>query len=317
MRRLSVISTLLSVAGLEAAPDRRVAVFDFEFATVKDRVSVDTGERIDLGRGIADLLMTRLIGTGQLTVIDRKSLDKLLAEQNVSNSDRFDAVAAARLGRLLGVDAIVVGSVTAFGRDDRRKNYGAFIRRIPGVGSHIPDDIDLSTREEKSVIEMNYRMVRVETGEAMVGGVVRGEAKRTSNGSSSAGGSGGSRHSNAAGNFEQTVIGEAVRDAVEKIEQQLNAQAARMQPKAQAVNGEVLSAAKGRIVINVGTKQGLVVGDRLRIEQVTFQGADSSGKHVKLTEAVGYVTLTLVNEEASVGTFAGGGEPRKSDLVKR
>ena len=317
MRELLLTAFLLSASGLEAAPGRRVAVLDFEFATVKDRVSAYAGERIDLGRGAADLLMTRLIGTGHLTVIDRKSLDKLLVEQNLSNSDRFDAIAATRLGRLLGVDAIVVGSFTAFGRDDRGKDYGGWMRRIPGVGSRIPSDIDFRTREEKAVIELNYRMVSVETGEAIVGGIVRGESKRTSNSLNGSGYGGGSRSGGNATNFEQTLIGESVRDAVDKIALQLNAQAASIQPATRPVTGEVLSFSNGRVVINIGAKQGVAVGDRLRVEQVTFQGTDSSGKHVRLAESAGYVTLTLVNDEASMGTFSGEGEPRKGDAVNR
>ena len=57
-------------------------------------------------------------------MIERKQLDKILAEQNFSNSDRADPNSAAKIARILGVDAIIVGSITQFGRDDKSTNVG-------------------------------------------------------------------------------------------------------------------------------------------------------------------------------------------------
>ena len=58
------------------------------------------------------------------SVIERKELDKILAEQNFSNSDRADPQRAAKIGRMLGVDAIIIGSITQFGRDDKSTDIG-------------------------------------------------------------------------------------------------------------------------------------------------------------------------------------------------
>jgi curli biogenesis system outer membrane secretion channel CsgG len=58
-----------------------------------------------------------LVRDGTYSVIERKAMDKILAEQNFSNSDRGNPASAAKLGKLLGVDAIIVGSVTQFDND--------------------------------------------------------------------------------------------------------------------------------------------------------------------------------------------------------
>ena len=58
-----------------------------------------------LGKAVADMLINRLVQTATVTVIERAAIDKLLAEQNLTNSDRTDALTAAKLGRVLGVDA--------------------------------------------------------------------------------------------------------------------------------------------------------------------------------------------------------------------
>src|SRR5215471_6933109 len=88
----------------------RVAILDFEYATVYRDVQLIFGQNIDVGKGI-----TNLVKDGSYSVIERKALDKILAEQNFSNSNRADATSAAKIGKMLGVDAIIVGSVTQFG----------------------------------------------------------------------------------------------------------------------------------------------------------------------------------------------------------
>ena len=61
---------------------------------------------------------------GVYSVIERNAIDKILAEQNFSNSDRANPDTAAKIGRILGVDAIIIGSITQFGRDDKNRSIG-------------------------------------------------------------------------------------------------------------------------------------------------------------------------------------------------
>ena len=49
----------------------------------------------------------------------RAAIDKLIAEQNFSNSDRADPVTAAKIGRILGVDAIILGTITHYDYEDK------------------------------------------------------------------------------------------------------------------------------------------------------------------------------------------------------
>lgn len=64
---------------------------NFDYATVHSSVLSIWGADQDIGKGIADILVDKLVNTGQYSVIERKMLDKILAEQNFSNSDRADA----------------------------------------------------------------------------------------------------------------------------------------------------------------------------------------------------------------------------------
>ena len=123
MRRIIFASLLLASAAF-AQDKKRVAVMNFEYGTVQTGVAGIFGTNVDVGKGIADMLVDRLVTDGTYSVIERKALDKLIAEQNFSNSDRADPSSAARIGKLLGVNAIIIGSITQFGRDDKSTAVG-------------------------------------------------------------------------------------------------------------------------------------------------------------------------------------------------
>ena len=71
---------------------------NFDYATVQSSVAALFGTNQDIGKGIADMLVDRLVNDGTYSVIERKELDKILAEQNFSNSDRADPSSAAKIG---------------------------------------------------------------------------------------------------------------------------------------------------------------------------------------------------------------------------
>src|SRR5215471_14911057 len=106
------------------AQKKRVAVLDFDYGTVQSYVSSIYGSNQDVGKGITDMLVEKLVKDGKYSVIERKALDKILAEQNFSNSDRANPATAQKIGQILGVDAIIMGSITKFGRDDKSKSVG-------------------------------------------------------------------------------------------------------------------------------------------------------------------------------------------------
>ena len=103
---------------------KRIAIFDFDYATVQTVSAAAFGTNVDVGKGITDLLVKYLVQDGTYSVIERQALDKIVSEQNFSNSDRANPNSAAKIGKLLGVDAIIVGAVTQFGNDTKTTNVG-------------------------------------------------------------------------------------------------------------------------------------------------------------------------------------------------
>src|SRR5436309_8732954 len=169
-----VLFALVSVS--HAQQKKRVAVMNFDYSTVHSTVMSIWGADQDIGKGIADLLVDKLVNDGQFSVIERKALDKILAEQNFSNSDRADPTSAAKLGKVLGVDAIIIGSITQFGRDDKKTGVGAgafggFGRRV-GIGG-------VEKKESKAAVAISARMINTETAEIIAVATEKDESMLT------------------------------------------------------------------------------------------------------------------------------------------
>src|SRR2546427_4197848 len=179
-RCVNLLVVALLIAGATAAQRKqRVAVMNFEYATVQSYVSAIFGQNQDVGKGIADLLVDKLVQDGKYSVIERKALDKILAEQNFSNSDRADPTSAAKIARLLGVDAIIIGSITQFGRDDKKTNIGG--GALGGVTGRFGIG-GVSKTNSKAVVAVTARMVSTDTAEILASVTGRGESQRSRTG---------------------------------------------------------------------------------------------------------------------------------------
>jgi curli biogenesis system outer membrane secretion channel CsgG len=59
-----------------------------------------------------------LMRTGKVTLVDRTEVDRILAEQEFSASGAVDPGTAARLGRLMGAEAVMLVNVNSVKHDD-------------------------------------------------------------------------------------------------------------------------------------------------------------------------------------------------------
>ena len=98
----------------------RVAVMNFE------NNSTWTYWGNNLGYAAADELVTQLFGSGKFSLVERSQLDAVLAEQNLGQSGRVNSAQAADIGRILGVQLILTGSITKFSIDTKGGGFGGF-----------------------------------------------------------------------------------------------------------------------------------------------------------------------------------------------
>src|ERR1019366_4538951 len=77
MFRIATVTLFLTlIAAAPAQQKKRVAVMNFDYATVQSNVSALFGSNQDIGKGIADILVDKLVNDGVYSVIERKQLDK-------------------------------------------------------------------------------------------------------------------------------------------------------------------------------------------------------------------------------------------------
>ena len=84
----------------------KIAVLDFQ-------MQGDQTNSKDMGKIVAEWLITGLVETGRFDVIERRLLEKLLEEQKLGVTGAIDPTSAAQLGKILGVRIIVSGTVTS------------------------------------------------------------------------------------------------------------------------------------------------------------------------------------------------------------
>ncbi|MBI3406029.1 MAG: curli production assembly protein CsgG [Acidobacteria bacterium] len=325
MSRLALFLAVFLLAAAQvqaqAAPTaqrkKRVAVMDFEYGTVRSYVAGLFGSDIDVGKGMADLLVKHLVKDGTYSVIERKMLDKILAEQNFSTSDRANPNSAAKIGKILGLDAMIVGSITQFGGDNKSRSIGGGgggLGRF-GIGG-------VKTSESKAIVTVDARIVDIDTAEILAVADGKGESKRS--GTSLVGGGGGWGGWGAGGvdfsssGFENTIIGEAVKGAMEQLSKGIIDGNSRLHARTIIVDGLVAAVDPGIVVLNVGGKAGLKVGDQLSVERVTREIKDPATGAVirRLTNKLGVIEVTEVDDGSAVCKVVSGTGFKVGDAAK-
>lgn len=82
----------------------KIAVLDFE--VVGDKV-----ENSSIGTMVAEWFITSIVKTGRFDVVERALIEKIIEEQKLSATGLIDENSATKIGKILGVKAIVTGSV--------------------------------------------------------------------------------------------------------------------------------------------------------------------------------------------------------------
>lgn len=302
-----------------AQQKKRVAVLNFEYGTVQSSVSAIFGTNQDIGKGISDMLVQKLVQDGKYSVIERNAIDKVLGEQNFANSDRVDSSTAAKVGRILGVDAVIMGSITQFGRDDKNMTVGG--GGLGGYGSKFGLG-GVGKHNAKAVVAITGRLVDTTTAEILAAVTGNGESTRSGTSLIGAGGGGGSAGGGgvdmSSSNFANTILGEALHQAVDSMATQLDDKAAALPTHKVEFTGLVADVTGNTLVLNVGSKDGVKVGDTIDISRPVKTVKDpTSGKVLRtITNKMGTATVTDVDAGSATATYTGSAPAKVGDEVK-
>lgn len=298
---------------------RRAAIDEFDWATVSTSVQAIFGTNVDIGKGIRALLTKRLQEAGRIRLVERAKVDTVMKEQDFGASNRVRQGTNARIGQILGADVYLMGDIVAFGRDDRDKrlSLGAF-----GFGGPL-GGVRIGKKEDKAVVTINYRLVDAETSEVIDSGEASGESKRKSSGLGGifgwSGGVVGGSVDMTSQNFAETIIGEAVIEATDRIAVIMNEKVPGLPRREVDIEARVAAASGGSITITAGSNQGVEVGQQFDVFRIVAEIKDPVTGEVldNEVEQLGVMTVSSVRERVATGAYVGTPVTGKDGLVRR
>ena len=274
---LAALLLLTALAPLALAKDdegpsglrKMIAVVEFEDKSDRSRWHW-TGP--DPGTGMSDMLTTELVKSGKFMVIEREQLHHVLAEQDFGQSGRVTEQTAPQLGRLLGVAAVVYGSVSEFGY--LAADTGG---RKSGLGG-------LGVSKTTARVGIDVRMIDTTTGEIILADTASDEKSQMGLKVSTSEFSFG--HD---GKFDETLVGKATRESIEKLVGMITKSLAEV-----PWTGRVVKASDGKIYLNAGQTVGISQGMEFKVYRPGEELIDPA------------TGLSLGAEEEYVGRIAAG-----------
>jgi curli biogenesis system outer membrane secretion channel CsgG len=296
------------------ATKKRVAVDDFDYSTVMTSVQAVFGTNQNIGKGIRAMLTNKLAQQGKVVLVERGKIDMIMKEQDRNASNRVKQGTGGGIGKIHGADAMLLGDITIFGRDDKRKGVGAGAFGGGWIGG-AAGALTASRKEDKAVVAITYRLVDAETSEVIATGEARGESSRKSSGfaamaagfSRGAYGAGAGAFDMTSSNFAETIIGEATQNCVNKLADVINTQADAMKKSAHEVEASVADVAGSSLTITAGANDGVLAGDVFEILKVVREVKDPGTNEVldRITEKVGEMTVVNVRDKIATGSYSG------------
>ncbi|NND82923.1 MAG: hypothetical protein HKN50_10890 [Gammaproteobacteria bacterium] len=94
-------------AQLEKRKIKKLAIYGF---------SEISGGGSTFGDFLSEELITAMFGVGEFDVVERRELNRVLSEHESYGAGIFDAESIAKFGKLLGIEAIITGTITNLGK---------------------------------------------------------------------------------------------------------------------------------------------------------------------------------------------------------
>ena len=247
-------------------PKKKISVVEFENKTAY-------GQR-RLGTAASDVLLTELGKSEKFILVERAKLDKIMEEQKLQTTGMIDVNTVSQMGKILGLDAVVVGSISQFGVKTGGSDY-------------------LLTQSKQQVAEctVDIRVIEVETGKILYIDSGKGMAKSSKGSFLGMGTKGG---------YDETLEGESLRAAIAKFVDNIVERV-----NARPWSCRVAEADDDNIYLDAGTESNLKLGTKLSVY--------SQGKEIRSPDTGMVIgrTETKVGELEVVDYFGENGSTAK------
>ncbi len=276
---------------------KRVAVFEFDDKT-GHRHHWWTGQSV--GRGMADMLTTELVKSGKYRVIERQAIEQIMKEQQMGLTGAVTTQSAAQIGKLLGVELAIIGSVTEFGY--KKSDIGGRLKQ-KGFG--------LGIQSASASVGIDVRFTNTNTGEIIAAENVRKEEKKRGLKIDTRKISFKNKN-----DFDQSLVGKATRKAITEIMKKIESQLGSLPWQA-----KIIKVTGNTIYINSGAEAGVKVGDVFAVyskgeELIDPDTGLSLGSEEEKIGEIGITSSSIGNGKASKGIIRSGAGFNKGDLVR-
>jgi|GEM_PF-642121 Uncharacterized protein involved in formation of curli polymers len=241
-----------------------------------------------IGNAVKDMLTTEISKTGCFVLVEREQLDKTLAEQALGQSGVMDSSFAPRVGKLIGAEFVMIGSVTQF-----------------GVRTETSDGFFKDSKTQFADAAVDVKLVNVETGEITLSLSGAGHAKRTFTSILGMGSSGG---------YDEALESQALRSSLAGFAAKIAAEVEKSPWMCYAmVRGD-------QVYLDAGSRSGIAVGQQYEIftkgEPIY---SPSTGAVLGYEEAtMGVVKVDrLLGADGAVAVLVSGRYPDKQGIVRR
>ena len=307
-RCIAVLASLACAHALAAepvapGPKRTVVVDKFESTGQFDAAYGNW----DVGGGLAAMLATALQQSGQFVVLERASLPRVLFEQQIKADGTANPETGPARGQVAAAQFVIVGAVTEFGLQDKGGSFNI------GVGGGVkgnPLSSLFGSKHQEGAVAIDMRLIDTSTTEVVQTVKVKEPISQTTYSASVD-----YRQMNMGGDqFDNTPLGAAARQAIDKAVAQVIATAAREPWHALLVDYDGKEA-----IINAGRNAGVKAGDHFNVERILQKLTEpATGEVLSVKRArLGTLEVTNVEEKVSFASFttADGNQPVRGDLV--
>jgi curli biogenesis system outer membrane secretion channel CsgG len=208
-------------------PKLRVGVVDF--------LNKSSYGAARLGTSASDILTTELFKTRAFIVVERAQLKQVLGEQALGQTGAVNPETAAQAGNVLGLNALVTGSISEFGVSTSGADYGVYKQKV-----------------QTAKCTVDVRVVDTSTGQLLFADSGKGEFERKAQEVLGLGQRAG---------YDETLGQEALRSAITKFMDNLVQQLQNVE-----WSGRIAMVSGQDVYINAGQDVGLKPGDVLVVQ---------------------------------------------------
>lgn len=264
-------------------PKLRVGVVNFQNKT--------PSKVLGIGEAAADILGTILQKTERFIVVPQQDLDSVLAQQRMGATGVINPDTAAKMGVVMGLNAIVTGAVTAYSEVEEGSDYGVY-----------------KTKKQIARVTVDYRIVDTSTGVQLMADSGAGIYEKKTGGALGMG---------AKSSYDSDLRDGALRDALTKAMVNMMKQLGKRK-----WNGRIAKVSGKNLYVNAGQKTGLNVGDKLDVFRAGEEIIDPE-THQRLGQTEDLIGKAIVikndigdQADLSVANATSGSNFKNGDIVK-